>query len=259
MLQLPLSRFAFAIVLIATGVWGLAQGGFVGVWAPGIHPASLRPAVAASYSFASIVVGAGIVWRRTAYGAAIALLGLLVVWLLWCKAPPLVHASTDPAAWESLGETAVLVAAAWALAAGADRGFSMPRPSKSIAGSGPRIVYGLALVAFGISHFGYAALTSSLVPAWLPWHLGWVYFTGATYIAAGAALIIDRLARPAAVLSTLQMALFGVLVWLPKIASGVRDSDTLNETVLSFALAAAGWVVASSMSHEATRSQAPRL
>jgi hypothetical protein len=39
------------------------------------------------------------------------------------------------------------------------------------------------------------------------------------------------------------MALFGLLVWVPKIAAGARDADTWSETAISFALAASGWVI----------------
>ena len=245
MLRIPPSRVAFALVMIGVAIWGFADGGFVGVWAPGIRPASVRPAVAACCSLISIAAGAGMLWQPTARQAGLVLLGWLVLWLFWCKGPPLVHSPGDPAAWESAGETVVLIAAAWALAEAAD----LRVPSReAIATFGPRILYGLALIAFGISHFGYASLTASLVPAWLPSHLFWVYLTGTTYVAAGIALVAGRFVRTAAVLSTLQMALFEVLVWLPKIASGARDADTLSETVISFALAASGWVIATAAS-----------
>jgi uncharacterized membrane protein len=104
-------------------------------------------------------------------------------------------------------------------------------------------------MAFGAAHLGYPALTASLVPAWLPWHLAWVYLTAATYIAAGIALVVGRCARLAAALSAAQMALFGLLVWLPRIALGSRDADTLNETAISFMLAASGWVMATVIAH----------
>ena len=34
-----------------------------------------------------------------------------------------------------------------------------------------RIVFGLALLVFGLSHFVYLAFTAQMVPAWLPWLL----------------------------------------------------------------------------------------
>jgi uncharacterized membrane protein len=229
--------------MIGTGIWGFADAGFVGVWTPGIRPVSFGPAIAAWCSLISIAAGAGLVWRPAARKAGFALLAWLALWLLWSKGPPLVHAPADPAAWESAGETVVLIAAAWALA-DANDGYFLNRSRGPTATSGPRILYGLALIAFGISHFGYSSLTASLVPAWLPSHLFWVYLTGTTYLAAGVALVAGRFTRTAAILSALQMALFGVLVWLPKIARGAQDADTLNETAISFALAAGGWVIA---------------
>lgn len=230
--RIPLSRVVFCAFFIAIGFWGFAQGAFVAVWVPGIQPAVLRVPMAIACSLLSVLAGAGLLWRRAEYVASRTLLAFLILWLIWCKGGALVHAPAAPASWESLGETAVLLSAAWVLASGLD---------------GPRVVYGFSLLAFAGGHFGYPALTASLVPSWLPWHLEWVYFTGATYVAAGAALIIGRLAATAAALSALQMALFGLLVWLPRIAAGARDPDTLNETALSFTLAASGWLVAAAL------------
>jgi uncharacterized membrane protein len=233
LLQTPSSRIAFGLLLLAIGIWGLVQRGFVGIWAPGIRPAELRPAVAMLCSLVSALGGAGLLLQRSEKLSARALLAWLLLWLLWCKGVVLIHVPGDAAWWESLGETAVVLAAAWTLASSSD---------------GPPVVYGLSLIAFGASHFAYSKLTASLVPAWLPWHLEWVYLTGAFYVAAGLALVIGRLAKAAAALSALQMGLFGVLVWLAKIAAGTHDPDTLNEAAISFALAVSGWVIASALS-----------
>jgi uncharacterized membrane protein len=174
--------------------------------------------------------------------AARLLCAFLFLWLAWCKVPPLIHAPTVLASWESLGETAVILAAVWGLAIGHANasGDDYANPFAQ----GPRVLYGCALIAFGAAHFGYPAMTASLVPDWLPWHLEWVYLTGCTYIAAGIALVAGRLSVLAASLSALQMAVFGVLVWLPKILEGAHDADTLNEAAISFALAASGALVA---------------
>ena len=45
------------------------------------------------------------------------------------------------------------------------------------------------------------------------------------------------------------MALFGLLVWLPRIALAPRDAETQNETAISFILAASGWVIATDIAH----------
>lgn len=232
--NLQLSTAVFGLLLAAIGIWGLAAADFVAIWAPGIQPAQLRPAMAIACSVISLATGVGLLWPRTCRLAARILLAFLCLWLVWSKAIALIHAAAAAASWESLGETAVVLSAAWALS------FTSREP-------GPRILYGLSLIAFAAGHLGYLALTASLVPVWLPWHVGWVYLTAATYAAAGIALLAGRFTRLAATLSALQMALFGVLIWLPKIAAGARDMDTLNETAISFALAASGWVVANAL------------
>lgn len=253
-MRIPPSSAAFAFVLIAIGIWGFAQSQFVAIWAPGIQPAALRAPMIVASSLISIFAGAGLLVRRFAPMAMRLLLGFLGVWLVWCKGTALVHAPTELASWESLGETAVVVSAAWALAQAAPPSSEREgRGLNTLAGFGPFILYGLALIAFGVSHLAYLTLTASLVPKWMPWHVAWVYFTAATYVATGTALVVGRLARTAAALSALQMALFGVLVWLPRIAGGARDLDTFNETAISFALAASGWIVATSLGRSGQR------
>jgi uncharacterized membrane protein len=241
------SRVVFAILIILIGLWGLVRSGFVAIWAPGIGPAVLRLPIAFGCSLVSFVTGIGLLWPRFTSIAARMLLAFLCLWLVCAKGLPLVRAPTVLVSWESLGEMAVVLSAGWALAVAVDR--SAPRRASKITEMGPNIVYGLALIAFGAAHLGYSAFTASLVPAWLPWHLAWVYLTAATYIAAGIALVVGPRAQLAATLSAVQMALFGLLVWLPRIALAPTDADTLNETTISFMLAASGWVIATAIAH----------
>jgi uncharacterized membrane protein YphA (DoxX/SURF4 family) len=116
-----------------------------------------------------------------------------------------------------------------------------------------RVLFGAACVVYGAAHFGYATLTATMVPAWLPCRTGLAYLTGAGHAAAGLGLLVGVLPRLAATLEAIMMSLFGVLVWLPSFfarpAPEWAPSTQIqwSETFLSFLLAASAWIVAASL------------
>jgi uncharacterized membrane protein len=232
MRNLGLGRVVFAVTLVAVGIAGLLAGDFVGVWDGVPKGTPARAELAVVCAVVSVAAGAGLLWQRTALATARALLLYLVLWALLFKGRFVLTQPLTEGTWQSLGENAVLVAGVWVLCEWDVR----------IA----RVIYALAMVAFGLSHFVYVDLTAPLVPGWLPWHLGWAYFTGAAYLAAAVGVLSGVWARLAAVLSTLQMGGFTLLVWVPMALSGPMTPFRRDEFILSWALTAAGWVVADS-------------
>ena len=234
--------------MIALGILGLIKGDFIQVWqVPKGLPA--RELLAYVCACLSLALGLGILWQRSAAAAARAMLALFLLLTLLFKARYLFLQPMVEGTYQSLGENAVLVAAAWVLYAWFATDWDRQQLGFAIGDGGVRIarvIYALAMIAFGLSHFAYLNLTAPLVPAWLPWHVGWAYFTGCTYLAAGAAMLSGVWARLAAALSTAQMGGFTLLVWLPILMTGHISAFQQGEFVVSCALTAAGWVVADS-------------
>jgi uncharacterized membrane protein len=241
------SHALFAATLIALGLLGLINGNFTMVWQPAQKGVSARELL--TYLSAVIFLGSGIslLWERAAAPAARVLLGYLLPWLLWRMS--VMFLAPDVGSSWAAGETAVMTASAWVLyiefAADWDRrrlGFAAGESGLRIA----RVLYGLALIPFGLAHFVYLERTASLVPGSLPAHVAWAYLTGWTFIAASVAVLIGVYARLAVALSALQMGLFLLLAWVPVIATASKDVFQSGEIVATWALTAAAWVVADS-------------
>jgi len=240
---------AFAAIMIALGIQGLIKGDFTAVWQPvskGVPAREVLVYLCASISLAS---GIGLLWQRTAALAARVLLGSLVLWLLLWRMRALFLVSLVEGTW-SCGATLVMVAGAWILFAAFATDWDRQHLAFATGDKGVRIaraLYGLGLIPFGYAHFANVKGTAVLVPGWLPWHMGWAYFTGGAFIAAGVAVLFGVYARLAAALSALQMGLFALLVWLPLLAAGkVVTAFQWGEIATTLALTAGGWVVADS-------------
>jgi uncharacterized membrane protein len=229
---------------VALGAWTLLEGDFAAVWQPVAQGVPCREALRYACAFICLAGGVGLLWPGAAAPTARAVLGLFVLWLLVFKLPAIIRAPASAGPYESAGETAVIVAGAgvlyaWFAADRDQRRFSLRVHALPLA----RVMFALALLAFGVSHFAYVQDTAALVPRWLPAHLVLAYATGVAYLAAGAAVLAGRHAALAAALSTVQMGLFTVLVWAPVVTAGAAERD---EFVISWTLTAAAWLVADS-------------
>lgn len=242
------SHAFFAATMIGIGILGLIRGDFTAVWDPVPKGLPARDLLVYLCAFISLACGIGLLLRRTAVLAARVLLGYSLLWLLLLRVPSVLF-SFAVDSWWSACKTAVMTAGAWVIyvwfAADWDKqrlGFVAGDNGLRIA----RVLYGLALIPFGIAHFLYLKQTTVLVPGWLPSPVFWAYFTGGAYIAAGVAIVIGVFAWLAALLSALETGMITLLVWVPIAVAGQPNAFQWGEIVVSVALTAAAWVVADS-------------
>ncbi len=244
-----LGHGVFAATMIGLGVLGLIQGDFTAPWQPVSKALPGREALVYLCAIITLGCGIGLLWRRTAPLASRVLLASLLLSLV-SRMPAMFWTPGVGTSWPA-SSTAVMVSAAWVLYTWFATDWDRRRLRFAAGEKGlrtARVLYGLPLILFGLAHFAYLQNTAPLVPGWLPWHVGWSYFTGWTFIAAGVAVLIDVYARLAVALSAWQMGLFLLVVWVPRVAARSLSAFQWTEVVVNVALVAAAWVVADSFS-----------
>jgi len=197
---------------------------------------------------------AGVCFSRTAIASAFTIGAYQAVWAL-SSVPPLLSKPLSLDAWYGLCEALTSLVGAFILYAvirWQSRGSDMPLAGERAVRTA-QVLFGLACVFYGWSHFAYADYTASMVPTWLPVRLGFAYLTGLGHIAAGIGVIFGILPRLAATLEAIMMSLFGLLVWVPSFwiqprpAWATPRANQWSELVVTTLLAASAWVVASSL------------
>jgi len=253
-------HLAFTVTLIALGITGFVTRDFSQMWQPVPKWVPGRTALVFLCAMISLGAGIGIAARRWALAASRVLLVALLIWLVVLRLPNLFYEHPVVLVGWTFGSTAVMVAAAWVLYIWFAHERDSAHPGFLADATGLRIartLYGLSMIPFGLAHFMYLDATTVLIPDWLPGHVALAYVTGAAFIVAGLAVCVGVLASPAAALSALQMGLFTLIVWVPRMLTGNVTEFQRGEFVSSCALTAGAWVVAES--YRERRSSAGRI
>ena len=239
----------FAVGMIGLGILALIYGDFALVWQPVASWVPGRTALAYGSGILMLFGGVGLLFSATAVWSARVLFVYLIVWLL-LKVPALVAAPQMEAVWLGFGELAVLLTGGWVLFArlanlrdGSGLGFAAGESGIRMA----RILFAVALIPIGLSHIVYVQQTAALVPGWLPGRTGWAYLTGAGQIACGLGVLFSVLPSVAAICEAGMLSLFTLLVWMPAIVAAPKTRLPWTAFFISWAIAAAAWLVASNI------------
>ncbi len=72
----------------------------------------------------------------------------------------------------------------------------------------------------------------------------WAVTTTVLFALAAVALLTNRMALLATRLLTMMLVSFGLLVWVPLVVSDPHNHTNWSETVETFAIAGAAWILA---------------
>jgi hypothetical protein len=189
---------------------------------------------------AQIAGGIGMQYPRTARLASVV---LAVVYLLFSLAciPGILAASTIYAQYGSFFEQFSLLCGAIALYAATEA-----RAARAVVfGRLARLGLGVCAISFTLSQIVYLRVTADLVPKWIPPNqMFWARLTTIAFALAAIAILINRQARLAIRLMTLMLALFGVVVWIPRLIARPEAHLNWSEFALTFLITGAAWMVA---------------
>jgi hypothetical protein len=187
-----------------------------------------------------IAAGIGIQYPRTAHPASVALSAVYLLFSLTCI-PGIIAAPTVYAQYGSFFEQFSLLCGSIALFAATEA-----NAARAVAfGRLARIGFGVCAISFTLSQILYLRVTADLVPRWIPPNqMFWAILTTIAFALAAIAILFNRQARLAIRLMTLMLALFGVLVWIPRLIAHPEAHLNWSEFGLTFLITGAAWMVA---------------
>lgn len=206
----------FSIAMIGMGALSVIYRDFAYNWQP-VPAFPGREVVALLCGIFMIAASVALLFRSTSAIAARALFPFLLAWLC-LKVPALIVAPQIEGVWLGFGEIAMLFAGGWVLFARLSGSENAPFFRHITGDRGVRmaqILFGLAVIPVGLSHIFYVQITTSLVPAWMPFRVGFAYLTGVGQMACGLGILFSVFPRVAALAETIMLALFALLVWGP--------------------------------------------
>jgi uncharacterized membrane protein len=237
--KIGVGHLFFAVGFAAIGAISLQARDFLLNQQPVPSGLPWRETLACISAALMLVPGVGLLLPATARRSAFILTAFVALWVIALQLP---HALTHPlveANWLGVGEDCSLVGGGWLIycaAAGRSDG------SVRIA----RILFGLALIPIGLSHFFYLTGAAALVPAWMPLRVPLTALGGAGHIAAGLAIACGIVPRLAATLEAIMESLFTVICWGSAVVVTPSSREDWVNLCISTTLSAAAWAVAES-------------
>jgi hypothetical protein len=197
---------------------------------------------------AQIAGGLGMQYPRAAHVSSIALGVTYLLFSLACI-PGIISAPATYYHYGSFFEQFSALCGAIALYAATEA-----NAARAIAfGRVARLGLGVCTISFTLSQILYLRVTADLVPKWIPPNQTfWAILTTIAFALSAISILSDRQARLAIRLMTLMLALFGVMVWIPRLIAHPEAHLNWSEFGLTFLITGAAWTVADEVAHSRT-------
>jgi uncharacterized membrane protein len=202
----------------------------VAEWVP------FRPALAVLFGMALAAAGASSLARPSGRGPMV-LTAILAGLIVLVEGPALVTHLGTGNRWTTMFKALALGGAATALA-----GRRAKPPSASLRRWGG-LMYGASLPVYGALHFIYPRLTATIVPAWIPGRLIWVYVIGVAFVLSGAAIVTGVMRRQAALLIGVMFAIWVVILHGPRVVATPHVSVEWTNVLVAVAMAGGAWII----------------
>ena len=188
---------------------------------------------------AQIAGGIALVYPRTARAASIVLAVVYAIFSLTCI-PGIIKAPKAFGEYDGFFEQ-------FSLFCGAIAVYAVTQPDatrKATLTRFARIGFGVCTVSFTLAQIFYLRLTADLVPRWIPPNqMFWAILTTIAFALAAIAMLINVRALLAIRLMTIMLALFGILVWVPRLIAQPGTHFNWSEFALNFLITGAAWLV----------------
>jgi uncharacterized membrane protein len=187
-----------------------------------------------------VMLGVGLLFKRTLLPAALALGSILVLCAAIVAAPKNAANFGDVGLRTSVFEPLAMASLAWLLPGAA----AIP-PFLALAA---RWIFAVSLIIFGIDHFLVLQFIAGFVPSWIPWHSFWSAFFGVAFIAAGIGIALNFLARWSYAGIALMFAIWVLTLHLPRVLHALHDPDEWSSFFIALSLWGGPWSAARKLS-----------
>jgi uncharacterized membrane protein len=239
----------FGIGLAAIAVQNFVASDFVTELQP--VPASIAGRTALAYINGALLLAAtaSVVLGFRVRLAALFTTLMLALWVVFLHVPKVIAHPNAGNAWTPALEIFAMAGAALMVTALSPHDSALSREwNVRLDGVGTigLLCLAVTLPAFGVLHFIYWEYVASVIPAWIPGHTFWAYFTGVAHLVAGIAIIISfapsfrRLAYLAASLWALMVGLWVVLLHVPRALAHMETRPEWTSLFVAITLCGGG-------------------